>query len=272
MREDRWGIVFSDTVSCSNFLTTAPVIVTPDWSLPFELMCDASGFVIEFDFEVKDRKGSENQVADHLSRLEETGLPAEELYIEDAFSDEKVLDASMQVAPWYADFANYLMTESEVLKILKACHDSLVGGHHSGTRTATKGNIGRRQEITMNFVMEVEVFDVWGIDFMGPFVSSGGMKYILVVVDYVSKWVEAVALPNNEAKSVMGFLKKSIFTRFGTPRAIISDGGSHFCNRSFAGLMEKYGVKHRVETPYHPQTSGQVKVSNQEIKSILAKR
>ena len=87
---------------------------------------------------------------------------------------------------------------------------------------------------------------------MGPFVSSGSMKYILVVVDYVSKWVKVVALLNNKAKSVMGFLKKNIFTRFGTPRAIISDGGSHFCNRTFAGLMEKYGVKHRVETPYHP--------------------
>ncbi|XP_059288712.1 uncharacterized protein LOC132042112 [Lycium ferocissimum] len=56
----------------------------------------------------------------------------------------------------------------------------------------------------------------------------------------------------------MGFLKKNTFTRFGTPKAIINDGGSHFCNRAFAGLMEKYGVKHRMATPYHPQTSGQV--------------
>ncbi|XP_059288407.1 uncharacterized protein LOC132041725 [Lycium ferocissimum] len=152
------------------------------------------------------------------------------------------------------------------MAILKACHDSPVRGHRSGNRTAAKvlecvrscnqcqrqGSIGRRQEMPMKFVMEVEVFDVWGIDFMGPFVSSGGMKYILVAVDYVSKWVEVVALPNNEAKSVMGFLKKNIFTRFGTPRAIISDGGSHFCNRAFAGLMEKYGIKHRVTTSYHP--------------------
>lgn len=68
---------------------------------------------------------------------------------------------------------------------------------------------------------------------MGPFLSSCGNTYILVAVDYVSKWVEAVALPNNEARSVLDFLKKSIFTRFGTPRVIISDGGSHFCNRAF---------------------------------------
>ena len=117
----------------------------------------------------------------------------------------------------------------------------------------------------------IELFDVWGIDFMGPFVSSHGMKYILVVVDYVSKWVEAIALANNEGKSVTGFLKKNIFSRFGTPREIISDGGFHFCNRLFKGLLEKYGVRHNVATPYRPQTSGQVEVSNREIKQILSK-
>ncbi|XP_019234954.1 PREDICTED: uncharacterized protein LOC109215360 [Nicotiana attenuata] len=84
------------------------------------------------------------------------------------------------------------------------------------------------------------------------------MTYILVAVDYVSKWVEAIALPTNEARSVTAFLKKNIFTRFGTPRAILSDGDSHFCNKAFAGLLEMYGVKHKVATPYHPQSSGQV--------------
>nr|XP_016504866.1 PREDICTED: uncharacterized protein LOC107822813 [Nicotiana tabacum] len=110
----------------------------------------------------------------------------------------------------------------------------------------------------LNTILEVDIFDVWGIDFMGPFVGSCGDTYILVAVDYVSKWVEAVALPNNEARSVVAFLKKSIFTRFGAPRAIISDGGSHFCNRAFDSLLSKYGVNHKVTTPYHPQASGQV--------------
>nr|XP_009794223.1 PREDICTED: uncharacterized protein LOC104241020 [Nicotiana sylvestris] len=87
--------------------------------------------------------------------------------------------------------------------------------------------------------MELEIFDVWGIDFMCPFVSSYGMTYILVAVDYISKWIEAIALPNNETRSVTAFLKKNIFARFGTPRAILSDGGSHFCNMAFAGLLEK---------------------------------
>jgi len=102
-------------------------------------------------------------------------------------------------------------------------------------------------------------------------VSSFGNKYILMGVDYVSKWVEVVALPNNEGRSVVQFLKCYIFARFDTPRVIISDGGSHFCNRFFASTSSKYGVRHKVATPYHPQTSGQVEVSNREIKSILAK-
>ncbi|XP_016439188.1 uncharacterized protein LOC107765096 [Nicotiana tabacum] len=97
------------------------------------------------------------------------------------------------------------------------------------------------------------------------------MTYILVEVDYVSKWVEAIALTNNEARSVTAFLKKNIFTWFGTPRVILSDGGSHFCNKAFVGLLEKYGVKHMVATPYHPQSSGQVEVSNWEIKNYSSK-
>ena len=70
----------------------------------------------------------------------------------------------------------------------------------------------------------IEIFDVWGIDLIGPFVSSHGMKYIVVAFDYVSKWVEAIALTNNEGKSVTTFLKKNMFSQFGTPRANISDG------------------------------------------------
>ncbi|KAL5560368.1 hypothetical protein UlMin_036579 [Ulmus minor] len=123
----------------------------------------------------------------------------------------------------------------------------------------------------LNNILEVELFDVWGIDFMGPFPSSFGNQYILVAVDYVSKWVEAGAFPTNDAKVVTRFLKKNIFTRFGTPRAIISDGGSHFCNRQFSALLTKYGVRHKVATLYHPQTSGQAEISNREIKRILEK-
>lgn len=88
-------------------------------------------------------------------------------------------------------------------------------------------------------------------------------------IDYVSKWVESVALPTNDAQVVVNFLKKNIFSRYGTPRAIISDRGKHFCNGLFDSLLTKYGVKHCVATPYHPQTSGQVEISNRELKRIL---
>nr|GEV18555.1 reverse transcriptase domain-containing protein [Tanacetum cinerariifolium] len=107
-----------------------------------------------------------------------------------------------------------------------------------------------------------------GIDFMGPFSSSRGNKYILVAVDYLSKWVEAKALPTNDSRVVCKFLK-NLFARFSAPRAIISDRGTHFCNDQFAKVMQKYGVTHSLATPYHPQTSGQVKVSNRGLKPIL---
>nr|GEZ44862.1 reverse transcriptase domain-containing protein [Tanacetum cinerariifolium] len=103
---------------------------------------------------------------------------------------------------------------------------------------------------------------------MGPFPSSKGNKYILVAVDYLSKWVEAKELPTNDARVVVKFLK-SLFSRFGTPKAIISDQGTHFCNDQFSRVMEKYRVTHHLSTTYHPQTSGQVEVTNRGLKRIL---
>nr|GEZ23295.1 reverse transcriptase domain-containing protein [Tanacetum cinerariifolium] len=103
---------------------------------------------------------------------------------------------------------------------------------------------------------------------MGSFLSSQRNKYILVAIDYLSKWVEAKALPTNDARVVCKFLK-SLFARFGTPRAIISDRGTHFFNDQFVKVMLKYGVTHRLAIAYHPQTSGQVEVSNRSLKRML---
>jgi len=97
-----------------------------------------------------------------------------------------------------------------------------------------------------------EVFDVWGIYFMGHFPISFGFTYILLSVDYVSKWVEAKATRTNDARVVIDFVRSHIFCRFGIPRAIVSDQGTHFCNRSMGALLLKYGIMHKISIPYHP--------------------
>nr|GEW92897.1 reverse transcriptase domain-containing protein [Tanacetum cinerariifolium] len=125
------------------------------------------------------------------------------------------------------------------------------------SQRSRQGKISQRDEMPQNSIQVCEIFDIWGIDFIGPFPSSKGNKYILVAVDYLSKWVEAKALPTNDARVVVKFLK-SLFSQFGTPRAIISDRRTHFCNDQFTCVMIKYGVTHRLATAYHPQTSGQV--------------
>ena len=106
---------------------------------------------------------------------------------------------------------------------------------------------------------------------MGLFPSSYGHEYILLAVDYVSKWVEAIPTITCDAKVVLRFIRSNIFLRFGTPRAVISDEGSHFCNKLFASLLAKYRVKHRVSLAYHPQINREVEVSNREMKKILEK-
>ncbi|GJX52292.1 reverse transcriptase domain-containing protein [Tanacetum coccineum] len=179
------------------------------------------------------------------------------------------------------------VSSKEAFDILKACHSGPTGGHYGANYIAKKvfdlgfywhtiykdayelvkncdscqrqGKISQRDEMPQNVIQVCEIFDVWGIDFMGPFSLSKENKYILVAVDYLSKWVEAKVLPTNDARVVVKFLK-ALFARFGTPRAIISDRGTHFCNDQFARVMSKYGVTHRLATAYHPQTSGQVEL------------
>nr|GEY16060.1 reverse transcriptase domain-containing protein [Tanacetum cinerariifolium] len=184
----------------------------------------------------------------------------------------------------------------EAIDILNACHSGPTGGHYGANYTAKKvfdsgfywptiykdtielvkhcdscqrqGKISQKDEMPHNSIQVCEIFDVWGIDFMGPFPGSKGNKYILVAVDYLSKWVEAKALSTNDARVVVKFLK-SLFSRFGTPKAIISDRGTHFCNDQFARIMSKYGVTHRLSTAYHPQASGHVEVTNRGLKRIF---
>ncbi|RDX62794.1 Pro-Pol polyprotein, partial [Mucuna pruriens] len=111
-------------------------------------------------------------------------------------------------------------------------------------------------------------YDLSGIIFMGPFPVSYGNSYILLTVDYVSRWVEARATKANDAKTIVEFMKSNIFYRLGVPKALISDQGCHFCNYAMATLLKKYGVVHRVATVYYPQTNDQVEVFNREIKKL----
>ncbi|KAD3066715.1 hypothetical protein E3N88_34595 [Mikania micrantha] len=187
---------------------------------------------------------------------------------------------------------------AEAADILRHCHEGTTGGHHGATLTAKKvfdsgffwptiykdahvfvrscdscqrvGNISSRNEMPQTSIQVCENFDLWGIDFMGPFPMSQGNRYILVAVDYVSKWVEAQPCPTNDARVVVRFLTK-LFARFGTPKALISDRGTHFCNKQMEKALHRYGVTHRLATAYHPQTSGQVEDCNRGIKRILEK-
>ncbi|GJX78120.1 reverse transcriptase domain-containing protein, partial [Tanacetum coccineum] len=212
---------------------------------------------------IRDKKGAENLAADHLSRLENPHQSEiEKKEITETFPLETLGMVTFRGddnAPWFANFANYhaicadqvirrCVHGKEALDILEACHIRPTGGHY--------GKISQRDEMPQNSIQVCEIFNIWGIDVMGPFPSSRGNKYILVAVDYLSKWVESKALPTNDARVVCKFLK-SLFSRFGAPRAIISDRGTHFCNDQFAKVMLKYGVTHSFSTAYHPQTSGQ---------------
>ncbi|KAJ9547052.1 hypothetical protein OSB04_019595 [Centaurea solstitialis] len=337
-----------------SYLIGTKVIVHTDHSAIKYLMSKADAkprlirwFLLlqEFDLEIIDRKGTENQVADHLSRIEGKISSGGDHEIKEIFPDEQILAIQHfqeETHPWYADIANYLasglkqynfktqkfkkflheskqyvwddphlfkMGTDQVLRrcvpdwemqnILQDCHASPYGGHFGGQRTATKilqsgffcptifkdsfefvkkcdrcqrtGNVSQRNEMPLNNILEVELFDVWGIDFMGPFLMSFHNQYILVAVDYVSKWVEAIACPYNDAKTVINFLHKNIFVRFGTPRALISDEGTHFVNKMLSAVLNKYNIQHLVATAYHPQTNGLAGLSNREIKSILEK-
>ncbi|GKD06034.1 reverse transcriptase domain-containing protein [Tanacetum coccineum] len=253
-------------------LTEAPILIAPKWDQPFELKCNASDYVIgavlgqrikkhvrpihyasktmteaesnytttekemlavEFDFKVIDTKGAENYAADHLSRLENP--------YENVLDPKEINEKTLNMVNSRGDPRFYWPT------IYKDAHE-LVKNCDSCQR---QGKISQCDEMPQNSTQVCKIFDVWGVDFMGSFPSSRGNKYILVAVDYLSKWVEAKALPKNHARVVVKFLK-SLFALFGTPRTIIRDRGTHFCNDKFAKVMSKYGVTHRLATAYHP--------------------
>nr|GFA41046.1 reverse transcriptase domain-containing protein [Tanacetum cinerariifolium] len=145
----------------------------------------------------------------------------------------------------------------EAFEILKACHEGPSGGHHSANLTAKKVfDAGFFWPSIYRDAHEmIKTCDI--CQRQGKISQRDEMPHnnIQVFVDYLSKWVEAKALPTNDSRVVVKFLK-SLFSRFGIPQAIISDRGTHFYNDRFTRVMIKYGVTHRLATAYHPQTSG----------------
>jgi hypothetical protein len=113
-------------------------------------------------------------------------------------------------------------------------------------------NINTRDEIPLTSNLQIDIFDVWGIDFMVPFPNSEGCEYILVAIDYVSKWVEALPCWAADAMHSKRMFHEVIFLRYGVPRIVISDGGSHFIDQTFWKALSEVGVDHRIATPFHP--------------------
>ncbi|GKE18219.1 reverse transcriptase domain-containing protein [Tanacetum coccineum] len=271
-------------------LTKAPILIAPDWDLPFELMCDASDFAIGAVLGKRHEKHfrpihyaskTMNEAESHYTTTEKEMLAV--VYAFEKFRSYLILNKSIV----YTDHSalKYLFAKKdskarllrwvllgspplrvqiqsqEAIDILKACHSGPTGGHYGASYTAKK-------VFDSGFYWPTIYRDAHDLVTRWSFPYSRGNKYILVAVDYLSKWVEAKALPTNDARVVCKFLK-SLFARFGTPRAIISDRDTYFCNDQFAKVMLKYGVTHRLSTAYHPQTSGQVEVSNRGLKQIL---
>ena len=104
---------------------------------------------------------------------------------------------------------------------------------------------------------------------MGPFSKSHDSEYILVAIDYVSKWVEALPCRAADAKHARRMFHEVIFPCFRTPKMVLSDGGSHFIDKTFLNFLKELGSRHNIATPYHAQTSDQAETSNKQIKSIL---
>nr|GEU71219.1 reverse transcriptase domain-containing protein [Tanacetum cinerariifolium] len=262
-------------------------------------------FLQEFDIIIRDKKGTENLAADHFSRLEN---PHKDVFenkdINENFPLETLGKISSGSTLWFADFANFhtrnFITKGmashqkkkffkdvkhyfwddpylfriyadqiirrcvhgqEAYDILKACHEGPTGGHHGVNLTA-------KNVFDAGFFWPTVYKDAHDLVKSCDNFQRQGNRCILVAIYYLSKRVEAKALPTNDARVVVKFLK-SLFARFGTPRTIISDRETHFCNDKFAKVMSKYGVTHRLSTAYHPQTNGQVEVSNRGLKRIF---
>ncbi|GJS23920.1 reverse transcriptase domain-containing protein [Tanacetum coccineum] len=215
----------------------------------------------KFNIEIRDKKGAKNLAADHLSRLKNPDLrKLTRAEIRDLFPEERLMaisdknDEPCVLTESYEDAWSKKRQHTFFNNVTADHPEDIMASPPPQEKSLRPGFTGH-----ISFAMHAicEIFDVWGIDFMGPFPSSNGNKYVLVAIDYVSKWVEAQAFPTNDARNVVNFLKR-LFARFGIPKALISDRGTHFCNHQIEKAMKRYGVVYRFSTAYHSQTNMQV--------------
>eukprot|EP00253_Pinus_taeda_P035362 PITA_35362 len=260
----------------------------------------------EFNITIKDRPGRENLVANFLSRIPRL---VDTTVVEDQFLDEHLFVVIVKT-PWYANVVNYLavgadmhirrcVREEENFDILKACHEGSCGSYFAYHRTGHKvlqigyywptifkdakkfvqacescqrtGRPGQSDEMPLNPQLVIEPFERWALDFIGPINPSSNQKtYILVAIEYVTKWVEAEALLRATEDSIIQFLFH-IFVCYGLPRDIITDGGPQFVGNKIVATLKNYHIQNKITSPYHPQANGQVESNNKIIEAILTK-
>ncbi|CAN6685808.1 unnamed protein product [Malus baccata var. baccata] len=260
-------VAFEFTKECTEsfnqlkeLLTTAPIIVPPDWSLPFELMCDASDYAL--GAVLGQRKDKRPHVIYYASRT-----------LNDAQLNYSTTEKELLAVVFALDkFRSYLIGTKVIVFTDHAALKYLL------TKKEAKPRLIRWILLLQEF--DIEIRDKKGsenvvADHLSRMVHNEESLPILETFPDEQllsiKWVEAKATRTNDSKVVADFIRTNIFARFGMPQVIISDGGSHFCNRTIDALLRKYSVTHKVSTPYHPQTNGQAEVSNREIKQILEK-
>ncbi|XP_015163290.1 uncharacterized protein [Solanum tuberosum] len=261
-------------------LVSTPIIISPNWSKSFELMCDASGITLGVVLGKNRNKLSHPiyYASKTLNNAQQNCTITEQELLVVVYAFEKFwayLLGTKEIVHTDHAALRYLMAKKDakprlIMWVLLLQEFDFEVKDRKGYENQVADHLSRL-EIRANAEHEI-------LQITYTKVLQSGYYWLSLYKDaheFAKKCSQcqqqAIALPNNEGKNIVQFLKRYIFARFGTSRAIISDGGSHFCNRWLSMALSKYGVKHKVATPYHPKTSGQVEVSNREIKIILAK-